>query len=68
MEIAQGTTKIEVKLSNSGRYTWSIQSVFRTEDGQEAIQTINKFNKLLKAEFPDFASRGSGRVASMDED
>lgn len=66
MELKSGTTKIEVKLLASGRYTWSIESVFNTDDMD--IKKMKEFDSLLKQEFPDFARRGSGRVASMDEE
>lgn len=67
MEIASGTTKIEVKLLASGRYVWSITSVFPTEQ-TDKVREIKKFDRLLQDEFPDYARRGSGRVAAIDEE
>lgn len=66
-QISDGTSEIEVKLTTSGRYTWKISSVFRTEDGEGAIKRLRQLNQLLQEEFPDFARRGSGRLASFDE-
>lgn len=67
MENVNGTTRIEIKLLASGRYTWTIASEFPTPQGTNHIETIKEFDRLLRDEFPDYAKRGSGRVASMDE-
>ncbi len=68
MDLQRGTSAIEVKLSTSGRYTWVIRSVFPSEDGQAGVVGVKKLDTLLKQEFPDYAKRGSGRIAAMDED
>jgi len=66
MELVNGTTKIEVKLLASGRYVWTITSLFNNND--VSIEKIKDFDNTLKKEFPDYARRGSGRIASMDEE
>lgn len=70
MDLQNGTTRIEVKLLSSGRYTWTITTVFSTDNQEKEVNVkkIKTFDELLRQEFPDYAKRGSGRVAAMDED
>ena len=67
MELVNGTSKIEVKLTTSGRYTWSISIVAPTHEFEDSTHTLNSIDKALRQEFPDYARRGSGRIASLDE-
>ena len=63
-----GTTTIEVKLLRSGQYLWTISRTFsNSASSKDEIRDIKHFDTLLKDEFPDYARRGSGRVASFDE-
>lgn len=67
VELVDGTSRIEVKLTTSGRYIWTISSMFPTEDGEGAIKRLRQLDGLMKREFPEYARRGSGRIASYDE-
>ena len=67
-ELVDGTSRIEVKLTTSGRYIWTISSTFPTQDGEGGIKRLRQLDGLMKREFPDHAVRGSGRIASFDED
>lgn len=60
-------SSVKVKINNHGRYTWEINVLFDT-DYQETVRVIKKIDTLLRDEFPDAVSRGSGRVANIDED
>ena len=62
-----GTTTIEVKLLRSGQYIWTISRTFSSTN-QEDTKKIKQFDIELKKEFPDYARRGSGRVAAIDEE
>lgn len=63
-----GTTTIEVKLLKSGQYLWTISRTFDNESTTDDIKTIKMFDIQMKQEFPDYARRGSGRVAAIEDD
>lgn len=63
-----GTSRIEVKLTTSGRYTWSIGLIAPTHEYLDTTRTLKLIDQALKQEFPEHARRGSGRAASIDED
>ena len=67
MEMVDGTTKIEVKLTTSGRYLWTISSVFPTKDARDSIRNLKSLNEQMKDQFPDHAKRGSGRITQLEE-
>ncbi len=63
-------SSIKVKLLTSGRYTWEISVIFNEQDGKQIIgctKLAQQIDRQLKNEFPDHVTRGSGRVASIDE-
>lgn len=61
------TTEISLRLLNSGRYVWTITSQFKTSDTEDAVKTLKRVDNRMRDEFPDHATRGTGRVASIDE-
>jgi hypothetical protein len=63
-----GQAEIVVKLLSSGRYIWSISVMCGVDDTDEGIKLIKSINNKLQQEFPDYAKRGSGRIANLDED
>lgn len=63
-----GVSEITVKMLTSGRYTWSITTIFNTDETVRGIEDIQKIDRQLRNKFPDFVSRGSGRIASLDEE
>jgi hypothetical protein len=64
--ISAGTTEVEVKLTTSGRYVWSINSVMRSEEVKEGLNDIASINRRLKDLFPDHAKVGSGRTIELE--
>ena len=65
--ISAGTSEVEVKLTTSGRYIWSINTVFMSDDVQEGLETISQINRRLKDLFPDHARTGSGRTIELED-
>jgi len=64
------TSSIEVKLNNHGRYTWKISIIFdlKNDPTKNIAQTIKIIDRNLRDEFPDHVTRGTGRVATIEED
>lgn len=60
-------SSVEVKLNNHGRYTWSIKVLFE-DNGEDAVLRAKQIDDSLRAQFPDHALRGNGRVANIEED
>lgn len=63
-----GVSEITVKMLTSGRYTWSITTTFETDKSKEAIAELKQIDQQLRDKFVDHVSRGSGRIASLDEE
>lgn len=61
-------SSIEVKINNHGRYTWKINVLYNNNDYKDAVKEIKAIDKLLKDEFPDHVSKGSGRVATFEDE
>ena len=63
-----GVSEITVKMLTSGRYTWSITTIFETDRARVAIEDLKSIDRQLRDKFVDHVSRGSGRIASLDEE
>lgn len=63
-----GQAEIIVKLLSSGRYVWSIGVEGRADQTGEGIKLLKSINNKMIEEFPEYARRGSGRIANLDED
>ncbi len=68
MEKQNKQADIVVKLLSSGRYIWSIGITNHTDDLNESIKLLKSIDGQLKEQFPEYAKRGSGRIANLDED
>lgn len=63
-----GVTTIALRLLNSGKYVWTIESTFDTQEKDDAIKIIKELDARIKDTFPNFPSPGSGRTMSLDEE
>lgn len=68
MQLNNHTTEITVKLTLSGRYTWQIVSTFPDDQNEEGLKHIQEADRKLKDLFPNFAQKGSGRMASLEDE
>lgn len=69
MELKQlNSIEISIRLLNSGRYVWTIISQYEADKSQEAIKKLKDIDEELRQEFEDHVTRGSGRVAQLEED
>lgn len=62
------TTEITLRLTSHGRYTWTISSIFLTNEAGEGIKKLKELDKKLREEFPDYVQKGAGRSVNLDED
>lgn len=65
----QPTGKVSIKLSSRGLYTWTIEVPLYgygtgTTDPQ-AINRLEKLDRLLKDSFSDFPKKGGGRFKEI---
>jgi hypothetical protein len=68
IELQEDRIAIELKLLRSGQYTWTISGIKHESEKKELVDTISIIDEMLKQKFPEFTRRGSGRVASIDDD
>lgn len=64
-----GVTIITIRLLTNGKYVWTIESSFKTEESEEAIKKINEMDTRMKDTFPLHPSPGSGfsRAIELEE-
>lgn len=63
-----GVSEITVKMLTSGRYTWSITTIFETDKSREAIEDLKSIDRQLRDKFEDHVRKGAGRAVSLDEE
>lgn len=63
----EGLKEIKLKLLNNGRYTWVISYCF-SSNNTDAVTELRQIDSILKDKFPDYATRGAGKVYSLDDE